>query len=44
MEFERLPEEFAKPPWLGFEVTGDSRYSNAALALLPFGRWKERRD
>ena len=44
IELESEGEEFAKPHWLGFEVTGDSRYSNAALALLPFGRWKERRD
>ena len=44
IELESEGEEFAKPHWLGFEVTGDSRYSNSALALLPFGRWKERRD
>ena len=43
IELECEGEEFAKPPWLALEVTGDSRYSNAALALLPFGRWRERK-
>ncbi len=43
IELECEGEEFAKPPWLDLAVTGDARYSNAALALLPFGRWQERK-
>lgn len=43
IELECEEEEFAKPPWLDLEVTGDPRYSNAALALLPFGCWRERK-
>lgn len=35
VEFESEPasETFEPPPWIGREVTGDDRYSNAALAL-----------
>ena len=28
-----------KPRWLGEEVSGDPRFSNAALALHPFAAW-----
>jgi adenylate cyclase len=37
-----LPHEdalFEKPSWLGQEITSDPRYSNAGLAMTPFGRW-----
>jgi adenylate cyclase len=27
------------PPWVGAEVSADRRYSNAALAHMPFKRW-----
>ena len=27
------------PPWVGEEVTGDSRYYNSSLTTLPYGRW-----
>ena len=27
------------PPWCGLEITGDNRWSNAALALHPLSRW-----
>jgi len=30
---------FAKPDWLGAEVTGDGRYVNANLAVKPFTSW-----
>jgi adenylate cyclase len=30
---------FARPGWLGAEVTGDGRYVNANLAVNPFTRW-----
>jgi len=32
-------QSFASPPWLGREVTSDSRYFNSSLAVNPFGRW-----
>jgi len=35
------PDEwFAKPPWIGDEVTGDSRYFNANLIAHPFCDWE----
>ncbi len=37
-----LPHEnfsFKKPDWLGEEVTEDTRYINACLALKPFKEW-----
>ena len=32
-------QAFAHPPWLGPEVTGDSRFMNESLASQPFGGW-----
>ncbi len=32
--------EFPRPPWLGEEVSGVPRYTNAALSRLPFGLWE----
>ena len=37
-----LPSEestFARPPWLGREVSGDLRYSNVMLQENPWRRW-----
>ncbi len=37
-----LPDEgaeFARPDWLGNEVTGDSRYFNSSLVQKPFSLW-----
>ena len=31
--------EVAKPAWVGEEVSGDPRFTNASLALIPFGTW-----
>ena len=31
---------FAKPEWLGEEVTGDPKYFNSMLAKHPFKHWK----
>ncbi|HMD59160.1 MAG TPA: CYTH domain-containing protein [Steroidobacteraceae bacterium] len=39
IELEMPDEGFARPPWLGREVTGDVRYYNFKLATEPFGRW-----
>lgn len=32
-------EEFARPDWLGAEVSDDPRYLNARLAVTPFSAW-----
>ncbi|SHH45635.1 CYTH domain-containing protein [Desulfofustis glycolicus] len=32
---------FARPSWVGAEVTGDHRYYNACLARSPYANWKE---
>lgn len=39
IELETEDQEFAKPPWVGDEVTGDSRYYNARLVDHPFKHW-----
>lgn len=36
IELGAASEAFERPSWLGEEVTGDPRYSNAALAARPF--------
>ena len=33
-------EPFARPAWLGEEVTGDVRYYNSYLSQNPYKRWK----
>lgn len=39
VELESVGAEVAIPPWVGREVTEDPRYTNAALAQLPYSRW-----
>ena len=39
IELAYVDQEFLKPPWIGREVTGDSRYYNANLVRNPFCRW-----
>jgi len=39
IELNSPDEYFEKPPWLGREVTPDSRYCNACLARHPFLKW-----
>jgi len=39
IELESAGQSFARPLWLGREVTGDPRYTNARLSILPFNRW-----
>jgi CYTH domain-containing protein len=34
-------ETFAKPDWIGEEVTGDPRYYNSSLIRSPFSKWKK---
>src|ERR687891_584612 len=39
-EYE-VPLPFARPPWLGREVTDDRRYYNHHLATHPYARWNK---
>ncbi len=43
LELEAADERFARPPWLGAEVTDDVRYYNFRLATQPWRRWPENR-
>jgi adenylate cyclase len=40
IEFDRLHQRLALPPWVGREVTDDVRYRNAYLARHPFTTWR----
>lgn len=42
IELGREDEAFARPDWLGAEVTGDARYYNAALTKVPWTTWARR--
>jgi len=39
IELGRADEAFAKPAWLGAEVTDEPRYYNLALATRPYAQW-----
>lgn len=39
IELAHSGEDFARPAWLGAEVTEDLRYKNANLSVTPFSRW-----
>ena len=39
IELNSETESFARPPWIGLEVTHDHRYNNSQLAKNPFGKW-----
>jgi len=39
VELMSAEQPFAKPAWIGQEVTDDARYLNASLVTLPFSRW-----
>lgn len=39
IELASPEQQFAKPPWLGEEVTGDLRYYNSILSRKPFSEW-----
>lgn len=39
IELEAEDEAVELPPWIGKEVTDDSRYLNSFLAVHPFCRW-----
>jgi len=31
---------FPRPPWLGKDISGDPRYTNAALSCCPYSSWR----
>jgi len=39
IELQSEDQAFARPEWLGEEVTHDARYFNSSLATKPFPRW-----
>ena len=41
LELKSPDEPFARPDWLGKEVTGDVRYYNSYLSEHPYRSWKE---
>src|ERR1700686_1572682 len=41
LELESEDAVFARPPWLGVEVTHDERYYNFRLSERPFRHWPE---
>jgi adenylate cyclase len=43
LELDSPSETFERPPWLGLEVTADSRYLNTSLALRPWREWRASR-
>jgi adenylate cyclase len=41
LELESEQQRFARPPWLGAEVTHEERYYNFRLSQRPFRHWPE---
>ena len=39
IELDAADADFARPPWLGEEVSDDIRYYNVELALRPYRSW-----
>ena len=39
IELNSENETFAKPTWIGTEVTGDKKYYNSQLSQYPFTKW-----
>ncbi|MEI6045588.1 MAG: CYTH domain-containing protein [Chloroflexota bacterium] len=39
LEMPSYDHEFARPDWIGQDVTEESRYKNAALAQKPYKNW-----
>lgn len=40
IELEAEDEAFSTPPWVGEEVSGDTRYYNVCLVKHPYSEWK----
>lgn len=41
IELDQPDELFPSPPWLGTEVSGDSRYLNSSLSRRPYSLWQK---
>lgn len=41
IELKSEDEPFEKPPWLGADISNDSRYLNVNLATHPFSMWND---
>lgn len=41
IELSDVAEHFARPEWIGREVTGDPRYFNSNLVQFPYCQWPE---
>jgi adenylate cyclase len=39
IELDSEDQAFAKPDWIGQEVTADARYYNSSLVRHPFSSW-----
>ncbi|HRK34525.1 MAG TPA: CYTH domain-containing protein [Candidatus Hydrogenedentes bacterium] len=44
IELESEEEPFARPPWVGLEVSGDPRYLNALLCQHPYSTWQKENE
>ena len=44
IELSAPDEKYARPEWLGEEVTGDNRYYNSQLSKFPYSEWKNNQD
>ncbi len=42
IELTHETQSFAKPDWIGLEVSGDKRYNNSSLAQKPYSTWPDR--
>jgi CYTH domain-containing protein len=42
IELTSEDQPFTRPPWLGNEVTHDSRYFNSSLTTHPYSKWRDR--
>jgi CYTH domain-containing protein len=42
IELTAEDQPFSRPPWLGDEVTHDTRYYNSSLASHPYRHWRDR--
>lgn len=41
IELDHIDQSFSSPPWIGEEVTDDSRFYNSNLSQTPFSSWKD---
>jgi adenylate cyclase len=44
IELDAVDETFARPHWIGAEVTSQASYYNGALANNPYSSWTDRSD